>query len=323
MKLSVIVATRNRGYAVGACLDSVAAALVRAFPLDAEVIVVDNGSTDDTAHILGAWAGTSPVPARVLSEPRAGKARALNLALRAARGELLAFTDDDCKLHCDYVTDLLRYASDDTELVLRGGRIEPGDPDDLPFAIDTRPARMRWTLTPTAAWQENVERGVTGCNMAMPRALVERIGPFDEDFGPGSPVGSADDTEYAFRAYLSGVTLEHVPDMTVFHCHGRKTSDAAYASLRRYMIGQGALTIKFGVKYPVLWRQTYWDMKDVVKEIITRSNTFQADIGFSHRDKLACMMRGALTYLFVREHPGARTAWDEECRRARAASPAA
>jgi len=322
MRLSVIVSTRNRAYAVGACLDSIAAALVRAFPLDAEIIVVDNGSTDDTAHTLAARAAASPVPVRVLSEPRAGKARALNLAVRAARGDLLAFTDDDCKLHGEYVNDLLRHASGDSELVLRGGRIELGDPTDLPFAIDMRSTRMRWTFTANAAWHENVERSVTGCNMTMPRALVEQIGPFDENFGPGSRVGSADDTEYVFRAYLAGVKLEHVPDMTVFHYHGRKTRAAAYASMRRYMIGHGALNIKFGARYPVLWRQTYWDMKDVLKEILTRSNTFQADIGFSHRDKLTCMMRGALRYLFMRAHPGARTAWDDECRRSRAASPA-
>jgi GT2 family glycosyltransferase len=322
MKLSVIVATRNRGHAIAGCLDSIAAALLRASPCDAEIIVVDNGSTDDTAGILTAWAGASPVPVRTLSEQCAGRARALNRAVRAAEGELLAFTDDDCKLHSDYVNDLLRHASGDTALVLRGGRIELGDPTDWPFAIDSNPVRMQWCRTANSVRDENVQGKIIGCNMTMHRALVEHLGPFDEDFGPGSSIGSGDDTEYAIRAYLAGVTLEHVPDMTVFHHHGRKTSGAAWAVLRRYMIGSGALLMKYGPRYPVLRRQIYWDAKDVVDEILRGRNTFIPEIGFSHRDKLVCVVHGALRYLFMRRRHRDLTPWDEECRNALDASPA-
>jgi glycosyltransferase involved in cell wall biosynthesis len=97
VKLSVIVATRNRAHAITGCLDSIAAAFAKAAPLDAEIVVVDNGSTDDTPEMIDAWARANNVPVQTLSEPRAGKARALNRALRAARGELFAFTDDDCR----------------------------------------------------------------------------------------------------------------------------------------------------------------------------------------------------------------------------------
>jgi len=323
MKLSIIVTTRNRAHAVARCLDSIAAAVARAAPLDAEIVVVDNGSTDGTAARLAAWAGASAIPARVLSEPRAGKARALNLALHAAAGELLAVTDDDCRLHGEHINDLLRHAAGDTDLVLRGGRIELGDPTDLPVGIDTRPTRLRWQLAANPARQENVAGSITGCNMTMHRALLERLGPFDEDFGPGSTIGSGDDTEYAFRAYLAGIALEHVPDMTVFHHHGRNTGAAARAVLRRYMIGSGALNMKYGRQCPALWRQTYWDLKDVANEFLTGSNTFLPEIGFSHRDKFACVLRGALRYLLLRKRRSAWTPWDEECRGALAASAGA
>jgi len=46
-------------------------------------------------------------------------------------------------------------------------------------------------------------------------ALVEKLGPFDERFGPGAIIGSGGDSDYLFRAYLAGFTLEYVPDMTV------------------------------------------------------------------------------------------------------------
>ena len=137
MKLSVIIATRNRAYAIADCLDSVAAAFAYAAPLDAEIVVVDNGSTDDTAGIINAWAASSAVRVHLLFEPKAGLPRAHNRALRAARGEILAFTDDDCRLSKEYVTDLLRHNAGDIGLVLRGGRVELGDPTDLPLTINT------------------------------------------------------------------------------------------------------------------------------------------------------------------------------------------
>lgn len=301
MKLSVIVATRNRAQAIAPCLDSIAAAFARAAPLDAEIVVVDNGSTDNTADIIKAWVNTSSVPVQSLFEPNAGKGRALNRALRAARGDLLAFTDDDCRLHSEHTNDLLRHDAADTGPVFRGGRIELGDPTDLPFTIDTHPTSRRWSLAANSARHTNMGGCLAGCNMTARRALIERLGPFDEDFGPGSKVGSGEDADYIFRAYLSGATIEYVPDMAVSHYHGRKTSDAGRALYRRYMTGSGALLVKYLLKHPNLCRPFYWDMKNAVKEIITGTNTCIPSIGFSHGDKLAYSTRGAIRYLFMRK----------------------
>lgn len=89
------------------------------------------------------------------------------------------------------------------------------------------------------------------------------------------------------------------------------------------MTGSGALNMKYGRHCPVLWRQTYWDLKDVANEILTRSNTFLPEIEFSHREKLTCVLRGALRYLLLRKLRSAWTPWDEECRGALAAPAAA
>jgi glycosyltransferase involved in cell wall biosynthesis len=131
MKLSVVVTTKNRARHIAPCLDSIAAAFALAAPLDAEIVIVDNGS-DNAAAVIDGWARANAVPVQALSQRGPGKSRALNSALRAAKGDVLAFTDDDCRLHPEYVNDLLRHDAADTGLVLRGRRIELGDPTDLP-----------------------------------------------------------------------------------------------------------------------------------------------------------------------------------------------
>src|ERR1700722_6380626 len=180
MKLSVIVATRNRAHAIAGCLDSIAAAFANAAPLDAEIVVVDNGSTDDTSAVVKAWASAGAFPVELASEPQAGLSRAQNHALRFAQGELLAFTDDDCRMHKDYVNDLLRHDAADTGLVLRGGRVELGDPTDLPLTIKTTPDIAQWDRKLNSAKHENIANSIVGCNMAMRRTVAEKIGFFDE-----------------------------------------------------------------------------------------------------------------------------------------------
>src|SRR5437899_1384211 len=90
---------------------------------------------------------------------------------------------------------------------------------------------------------------INGCNFTMRRAVVEKIGPFDGRFGSGGELGSGGDSDYLFRAYLAYIWLDYVPDMTVFHYHGRKTKAVGHSLLRNYMIGNGALCAKYLFRY--------------------------------------------------------------------------
>jgi GT2 family glycosyltransferase len=299
MKLSIIVATRNRAHAIISCLDSIAQALAHASPVDAEILVIDNASTDDTSTVIQEWATTYPFPVRPLLESKKGSSAARNRGIRESRGELLALVDDDCRMSPGYVTDLLRHSASDTELVLRGGRVELGDPTDLPITIKTDPHMLRWQNHLGSIKRGQIASLVVGANITMQKGVIERVGLFDEQLGPGTKIiQSAEDTDFFIRVYLAGIAIEYVPDMCVYHFHGRKTPDVAKKLLRDYMIGNGAMYVKYLLRNPDLCRPLWWDIKNAVKEIRTGTNTFLPAVGFSHKDKVVWCLRGALRYFF-------------------------
>ena len=91
--ISVIIATRDRAPLLKGTLDALRNQVSPGCPV--EVLVVDNGSIDDTRAVVEAAHRESTIPVIYLSESRPGKSHALNAAVAHARGDLLAFTDDD------------------------------------------------------------------------------------------------------------------------------------------------------------------------------------------------------------------------------------
>src|SRR3954469_3433290 len=138
-----------------------------------QLIFVDNGSTDETAAVLAAASRRLPFPVERLYEPRRGLARARNFALKHARGEVIAWTDDDCVPAEDWVERLLGHFDADPSLDFLTGRVELFDPTPFPITINT--SREPATLDEVRAYADFV----IGGNMAFRRQLVERIGCFD------------------------------------------------------------------------------------------------------------------------------------------------
>jgi glycosyltransferase involved in cell wall biosynthesis len=301
MKLSVIVGTRNRAYAIRACLDSIAAAFAKAALVDGEIIVVDNGSTDRTLAVIENWKASCPFPVRVLLESKPGLSAARNSAMRTATGDLLVFTDDDCRLSENYVVELLRRDAADSDLVLRGGRVELADPEDLPISIKTHAVCERWHRKKRSARYENLGQTIVGCNLAMRREAAERIGPFDERFGPGARIPASEDTDWIFRAYLADIMIEYVPDMVVFHHHGRKRLAEGTKLFANYAIGNGAVYAKFLFKDPDLCRQFSWDLKASLKNfLLGKSNRFYVGrFAFSRQRWLGGCIWGAISYTYA------------------------
>jgi glycosyltransferase involved in cell wall biosynthesis len=285
MDISVIVSTFNRSTGLIACLDAIADSILAAAPATGEVIVIDNNSTDDTPKVIRDWAAQSRVPVNTLLEKNQGVSFARNAGIRAAAGRVLFFTDDDCRPDAGCLAAALRLADADTAPVLRGGRVELGDPADMPFTIKTDMVAQRWEKSGASIFDDKPGTSIIGCNMTMPRALIDRIGLFDERYGPGTKICAAEDTDYITRVYESGLALEYSPEIVVYHHHGRRTPDQAARLQRNYAIATGGYYAKYIFSHwRVLGRWFWWDVKNAWRELHEGRNLFLPEAGFYHRD---------------------------------------
>jgi glycosyltransferase involved in cell wall biosynthesis len=233
MDISLIICTRDRCQQLVRCLQSVRGIT---FERPWELIVVDNGSVDETAAVVRQFIGNAEVSSAYVFEPKLGKSNALNKAIELARGKILAFTDDDCYPAPDFLSRVWS-AFEDPSIGYITGRIMLHDPTDLPVTINesmtplTFPARSLLTVG-----------SVQGANMAFRRGILRDIGGFDPVFGPGTQFVS-EDLDVAGRASAVGWTGRYCPDVVVRHHHGRKTADTPRL-MKFYGLGAGAYHMK-------------------------------------------------------------------------------
>jgi glycosyltransferase involved in cell wall biosynthesis len=237
LEVSLIIGTRNRCQQLGLCIEAV---LGMEFTRRWELIIVDNGSTDETASIVQNLIATAPFPVTYVSETRQGLGNAHNAGLAIAKGTIVAFTDDDCYPAPDYLEQLWQ-AFDDVSIGYITGRIILHDPTDYPAVVME-------SMTPRAFPAGSfVQVGqVQGANMAFRRQALFAAGGFDPLFGPGS-LFNTEDADAAGRVSALGWKGKYCPDVTVRHHHRRKASD--FAPLWKYYdIGTGAYHMKVLLK---------------------------------------------------------------------------
>jgi cellulose synthase/poly-beta-1,6-N-acetylglucosamine synthase-like glycosyltransferase len=243
MDISLIISTRDRWQQLVRCLQSVRGI---AFERSWELIVVDNGSVDETASVVRQFFVSAGVLGVYVFEPMRGKSNALNTAIEKARGQILAFTDDDCYPAPDFLTRVWS-AFDEPSVGYITGRILLHDPTDCPVTINE-------TTTPlTFPARSLVTAGaVQGANMAFRRRVLTDIGGFDPLFGPGTQFVS-EDLDAAGRASALGWKGRYCPEVIVRHHHGRKVTDIPRLK-KLYGMGAGAYYMKLLLKgHEFLW----------------------------------------------------------------------
>ena len=218
MNVTVILCTYNRCHSLPAALESVAASKIPA-SVEWEVLVVDNNSADKTRDVVEEFTRRHPGRFRYLFEPRQGKSNALNTGIREARGEILAFMDDDVMVDANWLESLLNVFQNPAWAGV-GGRI-------LPERDFTPPAWLslenKYALAPLAIFDLGLQPGEMleapfGTNMAFRRGVFDKVGGFRTDLGPrpGSETRS-EDTEFGFRVLATGFRLWYEPSAIVYH----------------------------------------------------------------------------------------------------------
>jgi glycosyltransferase involved in cell wall biosynthesis len=217
MKYSIVIATYNRAADLRDTLDSLAG-LQPDGPW--EVIVVDNNSPDDTRAVVEAAAATFPVDLRYVFEKQQGRSPALNAGIRAARGAILATTDDDVRVPPDW----LNRAAEGLEQLqcdYVGGRVLPIWGGPKPAWIPDHGGRQWAVIALLDYGPEPIAFGTRvplGVNMAFRRSAFERAGLLDPNTGrrAGTLLGQ-EVREWCIRARQAGLRGYYIPGMEVRH----------------------------------------------------------------------------------------------------------
>ena len=289
-RVSIVVPTRNRSSKLAICLEHIGSIRSAA---GWELIVVDNGSTDETLPFLDAVAHRSPLPLRVVREPVVGGARTRNTGARVARGEILIFVDDDCYVWPDIVD---RYCEifEDPAIGFAGGRVLLHDRTDFPLTINESEVEVRF---PSA---RPVPCGIVqSANMAVRRQALLDAGGFDERMGPATRF-PAEDWDVQTRMGVRGWAGGYFPRPTVSHHHGRK-GDEARKRIRAYNIGSGAVYLKLiadpgtrRIYLPHILRRMLGDMK--FHQVKVATQIYGAILFFRQNRRHLLSLRDGLTY---------------------------
>jgi len=260
--VSVIVSTHDRPEVLQPCLRSL---LALQYP-HYEVIVVDNAPSTSEAmdYIQQTYGGVPQV--RYIRENRPGLSLARNCGIEAAKGEILAFTDDDVVVDAYWLLELVRGFSVTDDVACVTGLV-------LPLELET-PAQL-WFEEYVGGWSNRWftrrifdtkkrhvhllrpgERG-GGANMAFTAAFLRSINGFNPALGAGRKAGG-EDLVTLFQAIARGHKLVNEPASLVYHLHRRD-----YANLQKQIYHYGTGFIAYLI-------QSILDNPRILFDVITK-----------------------------------------------------
>jgi glucosyl-dolichyl phosphate glucuronosyltransferase len=217
-KITVLVCTYNRSQTLGVAVESVA---VQSLPqsLDWEIVVVDNNSPDQTRQVVEGLKRRYPERIRYVFEPQQGISHARNVGIREARGEILAFLDDDEIASTDWLQNLTANLHSG-EWAGAGGRVLPPSSFSPPRWLSIKSS---FASGPLAAFDLGLVPGqlnepAFGANMAFRKEVFDRYGGFRTDLGRiGKSMISNEDTEFGRRLMAAGLRLRYEPSAITYH----------------------------------------------------------------------------------------------------------
>lgn len=197
-KVSVIVCSYNGGQTLEACLRS----LRKVNYPDYEVVLVDDGSTDNTKEIVShhPWVNA-------IHQPNMGLSVARNVGAAHATGEILAYTDSDCMADPDWLYYLVGTLLSGNYAGVGGPNISPPAQNWQQACVAAAPGGPSHVLL-----TDVVAEHIPGCNMAFHRWAFDKIGGFDPEYRK-----AGDDVDFCWRLQQEGEVIAFSPSAIVWH----------------------------------------------------------------------------------------------------------
>lgn len=201
MSVSIIIPTFNGASRIGKCLDAL---LNQTAGQKAEILVVNDGSTDNTAEVVGPYCDV-----RLITQVNAGPAAARNRGALEARGTIILFTDDDCVPTADWLASMIEPFGDANVVGVKGV-----------YRSHQRMIAARFVQIE----YEDKYRFMSDCahidfidtySAGFRRDRFLELDGYDTSF----PVACAEDIELSYRMSARGWTMRFVPGAVVYHTH--------------------------------------------------------------------------------------------------------
>lgn len=227
-RVSVVVCTHNGAATLYDCLEGVAALDYPSY----EAIVVDDGSTDETAAIPERF------PVRLIRTPNQGLSAARNTGLAAATGEIVAYIDDDARPDGHWLTYLAASLLTTSHAGVGGPNVTPHGDGAIAEAVARSPGGPVHVLLSDLEAEH-----IPGCNMAFWRERLIEVGGFDRRFRV-----AGDDVDVCWRLHERGWTIGFSPAALVWH-HRRNSLGAFFRQQRGYGRAEALLETKWPERY--------------------------------------------------------------------------
>ncbi len=222
-RVSVVVCSYNGGQTLKQCLRS----LEQLDYPDYEVILVDDGSTDDTPAIAARFPSV-----RTIRQKNMGLSAARNVGLAAATGEVVAYTDSDCFADPDWLGLLIRQLIKTNAAAVGGPNLTPDD-GWLAGCVAAAPGQPTHVLIS----DEEAEH-IPGCNMAFRTDVLRELGGFDPIYRK-----AGDDVDVCWRLIDGGHLISFAPGAFVWH-HRRQGPRPYFKQQSGYGEAEGLLACK-------------------------------------------------------------------------------
>ena len=253
MKITVILSTHNRCQTLAKTLEGIAKSLLPD-SVSWEVLVVDNNSNDHTRDVVEDFRLKHPSHFRYLFESRLGKSHALNTGVLNAKGDVLAFTDDNITVEPTWLWNLTAVLDDD-QWAGTGGRILPTRtflPPQWMSPADPWMGVPLFNLFDLGDKRSKLDQAPYVLNMAFRKKVFEKYGGFRTDLGPPSSDLRGEDTEFGYRLIANGEQLLYEPSAVVRHPVMEDRLEKKY--FLNWWFKEGRYNVRKKGDRPCLWR---------------------------------------------------------------------